>query len=431
MKNSYIIVFGEKLELKFLQSWIKYLRTEQNISQKGLAYGICSTSHLCYFENGKRPLQSEDIERILKKLGITNINKISDIGLIRQKLYNLLQAIENQDKDEAEIIYCSISSMKEFIENSLYSMEYKIYSLAYQLFIKNADFEELEPEFKFLDKISDSLEENLKYVYYLTTGRGYYKYSNPDEGIKRLNIAKEIKDTPYISYLLGFSYCFNNDPLRGTFYLTSALTRYENSGKYLNAIWCHNTLSVCYSYLGIYEECRLHLKAALNGAKYFQMNKTMCGIYINLGDSYFSTKDYEKSLYYSSEAMNLCNKYNKEFALLAAANYIDAALKSHNNKLINPIFTKYLTPEYKSSRYYKFLWYKYLTLYKFNDSEYYNHVSKDILPYYKKLNYIELFSDIQLTLIEYLENQHRYKEAAQMYKELIRNGLIINKVHCD
>lgn len=61
--NKTFYIFGQQIEYNFLSSWIKYLRMEKSISQEASCYGICSKSHLCYFENGKRTLR-EDIKKL-------------------------------------------------------------------------------------------------------------------------------------------------------------------------------------------------------------------------------------------------------------------------------------------------------------------------------------------------------------------------------
>lgn len=77
-------IFGENIEYDFISAWIKYTRLQKEYTQEYLAHGICSTSHLSYFENGRKTLRPEIIEALLDKLGIHKIEKIVNIGLIRQ-----------------------------------------------------------------------------------------------------------------------------------------------------------------------------------------------------------------------------------------------------------------------------------------------------------------------------------------------------------
>ncbi|SHJ59429.1 hypothetical protein SAMN02745248_00502 [Hathewaya proteolytica DSM 3090] len=423
--NKTCYIFGQQIEYNFLSSWIKYLRMEKSISQEALCYGICSKSHLCYFENGKRTLREDIIEALLKKLGIDNINNINQLGSIRQKLYSMMQEIETGDKERAESIYMKLTSMEDFIQDSLYSLEFKVYKIAYLFFVKKEKYDTLKDYIKILDKALVNSEATLKYTYLLTTGRCIFRDKDHGEGLARLLQAKEIMDTPWVNYMLGFSYCFNNEPLKATYFLNNALDSYEKNGHYMNAVKCHDSLAVCYGYLNIYEKSKFHLSAALNGATYFDMKSTLCGIYINLSDAYMCTKEYEKSMEYSRLAIKMCELYNEIFTLLAVSNYIEAALKSNIYDDIDKFFKKYLCTDYEDSIYYKYLYYLYLSYHHFSEEIFYTTITKDILPFYKKINYIEFYSSIQLKLIEHLELKRKYKEANIMYKDLLYNGHIL------
>ena len=422
--NNLCTIFGQTIEYNFLSSWIKYLRIKQDISQEALAYGICSTSHLCYFENGKRSLKEDIIEALLKKLGISKLDKNKNIGKIRQMFYSMIQEIEYLNFDSATNIYNELKEMEDFLNDSLYSFEFKIYKITYLFFVKKLTYHELKEDIEILDKTLTFDDNNLKYTYLLTSGRCIYKHHSHDEGIERLLQAQKLIDTPWINYHLGFSYCFNNKPLKGTYYLSKALESYEKSGKYLNAVLCHNTLSVCYSYLSMYDESLVHSEAALNGAKFFDMDDVISSVYIDLSDIFFNKKDYKKSIEYSILAMDLCDNSLPEFSLLAACNYIDAIVAIGDLDLLKPIFHKYLNDNFKSSRYYKLLYYKYLKCYHFQEDIFYEEIINNILPFYKKINYIELYTEIELSLIKHLESKRKYKKANLIYKDLLQNGMV-------
>lgn len=102
------MILGEKFEYDFLSGWIKYNRIQNGISQEALAYGICSTSHLSYFENGKKKLRGDIIEALLKKLNLHSSMESTDIGLIRQKFHKLMFEVEGFDYEAAEIVYTEL-----------------------------------------------------------------------------------------------------------------------------------------------------------------------------------------------------------------------------------------------------------------------------------------------------------------------------------
>jgi hypothetical protein len=75
---------------------------------------------------------------------------------------------------------------------------------------------------------------------------------------------------------------------KGTYYLEKALDSYEKGSRYLNALWCHNYLGVCFSYLKIYESAEKHFHAGLMSAKHFNMDKLLWHLYTNLSNCYLS-----------------------------------------------------------------------------------------------------------------------------------------------
>lgn len=105
--------------------------------------------------------------------------------------------------------------------------------------------------------------------------------------------------------------------------------------------------------------------------------------------------------------------------ILPAYNYISACIKLKDIAQCDLIFNKYLTKEYKENRYYNSIYFLYLVVHKYGDEGFYEEVKHHILPFYEKLKVNDICRDIRLKLIEYLESKRRYKEANQLYRELL------------
>ncbi|MBU3145143.1 tetratricopeptide repeat protein [Clostridium sp. CF012] len=413
MKDT-VEIFGKELEYDFLSGWIKYNRLHNEISQSALAYGICSISHLSYFENGKKTLRGEIIELLLKKLNIHQIEEFGNIGLIRQQFYNMMFQIENLNHEDAKTIYKELLNVEDLISTSPYNIEYKIYQLMYNTFVECINYNDLKQDIIALDKIYSSLSQELQYLYLFITGRIIYKYDNHNKGIERLVNACKLKETPWINYNLGFSYCFNNEQLKGTYYLEKALESYEKSGRYINALWCHNYIGICYTDLKIYEKAEKHFKAALTGAEHFNINKIFGHLYINLSYLNFCREMYEESIVWTKKALETDGD-----PLLCASNYVEACIKLKRIEECKEIFNTYLIKEYEYSIYYNLLRFFYLSIFHLEESIFYEEVTKKILPYYENINYYNLCKPIKLKLIEHLEKKRKYKEANRIYKELV------------
>lgn len=284
----------------------------------------------------------------------------------------------------------------------------------YKTFVEGESYENLVQNLLNLDKVYTSLSQELIYIYLFVSGRIIFKYRDHNEGIERLLSAANIRETAWVNYCLGFSYCFNSQPLKGVYYLEKALERYEKNGQYINATWCNNYLGICYVYLKIYEKSEKHFKAALTGAEYFNFDQIFWHIYTNLSDLYFCMKNYTESKKWSKLALSLPND-----SVLPACNYISAALKLNEIEEINNIFTIYLKPEYKASKYYLLLYFQYLKIFHIDDDIFYEAVTKEILPFYNDINYMAICRDIKLGLIEHFEKKRKYKEACCIYKDLL------------
>jgi transcriptional regulator with XRE-family HTH domain len=412
--ESTLLILNTELEYDFLSAWIKYTRIKKGYSQEALAYGICSTSHLSYFENGKKHLRKEIIEAILTKLNIVKIDKLANIGLVRQKLNTMMNDIEGFNYEGAKIIYDKLLKIENIINESPYSIEFKIYDLMYKTFVEHIDYEDLKDDVDLLDKIYNSLSDELKYLYLFVSGDIFYQHHYNEEGIERLKKALNFKETSWINFALGRAFCSFNNPAKGSYYLEKALDSYEKSGRYLNAVWCHNYLGVCFSRLKIYENSEKHFNAALMSAKHFDMASLIWHLYNNISDFYLTKGHYEESIIWSKLAMETDFK-----SMLSAYNYVYACIKLNKIDDCNKIFNKYLTEEYKSFKYYNCIYFLYLVAYRFNDDFFYHEVKNEILPYYEKIKKNDVCKDIKLKLIEYLENRRRYKEANKLYKELM------------
>jgi transcriptional regulator with XRE-family HTH domain len=162
--NNIVCIFGNKFEYDFLSGWIKYNRIEAGISQEALAHGICSTSHLSYFENGKKKLRGELIEALLKKLKITAIIGVSDIGLIRQKLHKLMFQVEGFEYEAAEVTFTELLSLEPLLRTSPYNIEFNIYKPMYNIFVERKGYKELENSIDKLDRICANLDKEIIYI---------------------------------------------------------------------------------------------------------------------------------------------------------------------------------------------------------------------------------------------------------------------------
>ncbi|MBL4935025.1 transcriptional regulator [Clostridium sp. YIM B02515] len=425
-----VCILGSEFEYDFLSCWIKYNRMESCISQEALAHGICSVSHLSYFENCKKRLRREIIEALLKRLKIATIPDVKYIGLIRQKLHKLAFYIESFEYDAAELAFAELLTLEPILQNSAYNIEFNIYKLMYNILVDRKAYTELETSINKLDKIYYNLDIGLQYLFLLSTGKFLYDNLNHTEGINRLEKAYRMKDTPWINYRLGVAYLHSLEPLKAVIYLEKALNSYAMTGRYRNSLECHNFLGSCYESLKIYAKADYHFKTVLSGSEFFSLNKNIFGIYTSLASLYLNMNRYEESITFCKLAMNApvlstnTDPWQKsawhanEEPMIAACIYIEVLIKLKEFLNSKEIFDRYLTSTYKNSLYYHYLHTLYLSIFQFDEDIFYVQVTKITLPFYKKIGFLNIYNKVQLLLIRYLESNRRYKEANSIYKSL-------------
>ena len=182
---------------------------------------------------------------------------ITQIGHVRHKFITMASYIEAYDYDGAKKIYEDLLSIKYIISSSPYYIEFQIYTLLYNTFVKLRTYDELKDDIKILDKISDSLSNDLKSTYFLVTGHLIINTKFNEEGLRRLKCSLKIKETSWINYTLGNAYCLSNSSSKGTYYL-------ENHRKYKEA----NNI-----YIYIYITSNEYLKLDSSHTKLYNFSK--------------------------------------------------------------------------------------------------------------------------------------------------------------
>lgn len=413
-----IAINNRDYDMNFLAAWIKYTRLKKEYSQEALCHGICSISHLSYFENGKKPLRPEIIKLLLKKLSLSLDDNLTRIGHIRHKFNTMASYIETYDHDGAKKIYDDLLSIEDILSTSPYYIEFQIYSLIYNTFVESKKYADLKDNIVMIDKISDSLSDDLKSIYFLVSGKLMINTELNEEGLERLQTSRKIKETTWINYTLGRACCFSYSSSRGTYYLEKALVNYENSGLYLNAIWCHNYLGVCYSNLKIYKSAEKHFKAALSSAKHFEFEDLLAHVYTSISDLYLTKGDYEKCIEWSLIGMKSTCRHN-----ICVYNYTLANINLKQYDKCDVMFEKYLNKDTQDKFGYSILYFLYLVVHHFDDDLFYDEIKNNLLPYFESIKRQDIIRDVKFKFIEYLENHRKYKEANKIYKELLSTNL--------
>lgn len=398
----------------FIGAWIKYIRTRKNYTQEYVSHGVCSVSHLSYFENGVKPLHSDQIETILSRMDTCIANIPSEIDSVHSIIQNMLGDIELYDYVAAKDEYDKLLNYEEILRMSPYYLEYQICCITYRYFVLEMKLSSQRLEIEMLDKVYKSFPDDLRFRYLFISGILYFYDNQFDEGMGRLYDAEKIRRTTWLNYIIGMLLSKHSEQGRGIIYLERALDNYEMGGRYQNAIWCHSYLGCCFTELGMYSQAMEHFKAGLQSLQLISTDRLCRTIYNNFANMYQHLKDYNNCKIWSKKAMTYGTA-----KIIPTYNYIYACHMLGENDECRQVLSEMETPEYQENEYYPALEFMNLWINHFDDKTFYDRTKKEIIPYFEEVHKSDILNDIYNVMIEYLESRRKYKEATVYYRKLL------------
>lgn len=285
---------------------IKYYRTQKRITQKELAKGICSISHLSKIENNSKEANKETIILLLKKLQIDfeEINEKEE--LIQKLLVDVHQKMNFYQKEEALAVFNKLSELENIVPYSVNIYFYELTKLRFLLF--SGLLEKAEREIKILrkQKINFSQHEDYLFQYYngiLLIMKG--EYIRADEVLNKLLDGK------------------NSDIATGEFHYHRALVKSAlqetgyaiHYGKQALQIFMHNhnfvrllhtlmLLGINYTQSGIYEEAEECFRHLLRNGELLNDPQLLSQIYHNIGFLKKKMDNPEEALYFFQKSLS-------------------------------------------------------------------------------------------------------------------------------
>ena len=398
----------------FTGAWVKYLRLEKGYTQGYVAHGICSISHLSYFENGKKKLHDDQIAAVLKKLDVSEMTVPKDIQHIHTIMENMLTHIEDYDCESSTNEYEKLKVYEDVLKTSPFWFEYKVYSMIYLYFVKGKLMKDQASDIQMLDEIYESFPDNLRFWYLFISGTIYARDDKNDKGIERLKKAAQIRKTTWLYYITGVALSCSNDKGQAIFNFEKALDNYETGGRFQSAVWCKSYLGCCYSELGMFDMAEKYLSAAFNSLQYISTEELVNSVDNNYANMYMRMGDYKKCHLWSAMAMT-----HGRCRVVAAYNYIYSCIMMGERDERDKVIAKFMSDEYKNDRHYPAIRFEYLWVNHFTDGKFYSEVKSEIIPYYEKMGKSDMLEDLYSVMIKYLEKHRMYKEATVYYRKLL------------
>jgi tetratricopeptide (TPR) repeat protein len=404
---------------------IKYYRNLRRISQSQLALGICSVSYLSKVENGRLEASDEIKELLYERLEVSK----SDI----EKKANLKKKL----KVDVQILDQKIQRSCEGILNFFQSLETKYISIndPYTLLIKdlirlrmailNDDKKLSSFYFSELSKYKNLMDGFSKHYYFRFAGLYHYVYGSLETSLKFYKSAEKLSEgynKEDIYYQLSLIYTRLEQVSLSNYYVIKALNIYQTKMLFSSCLDCNLLMGVNYRKMGQHQEAIKTFQLILNEESRGLEKETKSKIHHNLGLIYFelsrleeAVKSLEESLQYKENESNKINTiyllakvYSKQFNVDKATNLIlegkeKAIANQRNDYLI------------------KFQVLYYIVLSKENNKKLGNYLQDIALPFFIQKEEHKTVQEYSILLAEFYEQEHKYKQAYYLLKNLIKN----------
>ncbi len=288
---------------------IRYYRKQQGLTQKDLAEGICTKSYLSKIESNIAKPHQDIVKILLAKLGVSEIdNESINVEEINRKLYEWYEVIKSRDKNKAKAIEMSIYRDISKIDDPRIIIEYQIFSLRYQLLLRNMD--ESKQLIHKLESVENHLSEKQKYYFYFFYG--LYKYlqyeyiDSLEYYLKAEMVNQQIHmNEPELFYLLSLVYTKLHNVTLAIRYANISFDIFNRNMDLVRSIESQSVLSVNYIRLNEYEKAKQHLENSLKIAEKLNDTYLMSNLYHNIGYLYSKTNRHHEAIDYYFKSIEL------------------------------------------------------------------------------------------------------------------------------
>ncbi|SDM40648.1 Helix-turn-helix [Psychrobacillus sp. OK028] len=396
---------------------IKYHRTKQKMTQGKLCEGICSITHLSKIENNTREGNSETIELLLERLGVSLQEVEDNERNIRHLLNEFLNHIQYFEKEKMEPAFEQLENFKEFIVNTDYLYLYELYKLRY--FLSLSDKTKAEEQMKWLQTNKQNFSQHerylLSYLYALfLILQG--KYNEADIKIQRI-----IQNNPVLGAFEGEVYYhlavvkgYLDQTNQAILYGKKALEFYKNQYNFKRIIHALMALAINYSRGKVYDEALETYGHLLRSAEMFDNNELLPQIYHNIGDLHLNMGDYIIAQVYFNKSLSIMTSKTENYLLclfnIARTEYF---LDKTESSIYRFKLLKEEAASLKVSHYRMYATF-YLYLLDGKKEVAMNYLETKLLPYLA--NIVELIEAHQLfssILSDYYKQEGKYDKAVQ------------------
>ncbi len=268
---------------------------------------------LSQIENGKRDIDSETLNQMLKFLDLKFECNISELIELKKEVLTFLDALIDMNRNRIDSIYKNI--FKENINrNSLCYFHYLLLEYSYKLNLNNYSYE-LDNTFNILQEYLNVFDSFEKYLFYITASKQFSFKNNFKQSHEFLNKAKTILPKDCDSIYLGViyhkeanMYNFKFQGFKAYQSAKDALSCFHGKPYYERQKYISISEANALSILGLYSESESINLSLLNhiSVNDYELINTL---YNNLSWNYILSQEYDLAIHYATLAIN--NHFSK------------------------------------------------------------------------------------------------------------------------
>ncbi|MHC0037282.1 helix-turn-helix domain-containing protein [Pseudoneobacillus sp. C159] len=286
---------------------IKYFRTQLGLTQRDLAAGICSISHLSKIENNGKDANIETIALLLEKLNIDPAEIHEKEEQIKNLLLDLNEKILFYQKNQVDQIFAKLMEMEDIVpfSNSLYT--YELYKYRYYLFKGNMQAADRQENILNKQKKNFSQHETYLFHYYnavclIMKGQ----YPKADIALEKLSLINNHQfETGELLYHRALVKSSLEKSDHAIYFGKKALQSFMNEHNFIRILHTLMLLGINYTHTKIYEEALGCFQHLIRNAELLNETHFMPNVYHNMGYLKSKMGYYQDAIHYFQKSLSL------------------------------------------------------------------------------------------------------------------------------
>jgi HTH-type transcriptional regulator, quorum sensing regulator NprR len=296
---------------------IKYFRTQQGLTQKELANGICSVSHLSKIENNGKDANKETINLLLVKLNIDQAEMNAKEEQIKSLLNDLNEKMKFFQKEGIDITFNKLLELEMIIPFSSSLYMYELYK--YRFFLFKGQLQNAEHQEHLLNKQKKNFSQHESYLFLYYSAiclimKG--QYQKADHLLENLMINNNLE---FVSGELLYHRALVKSSLvqsdHAIYFGKKALQAFMNEHNFLRILHTLMLLGINYTHSKIYEEaldCFHHL---MRNAELLNESQIFPQVYHNMGYLKAKMDNYQEALYFYEKSLSCQTLHNRHYLI--------------------------------------------------------------------------------------------------------------------